>query len=94
MGLKTFRMTPQEAEAGKLLAFNQGFYNFFLSLAILIGLILSAQGDVVRGQVLIDYAMASAVGAGAVLLYSAPRLLRPAVLQALPGVMYFILRGI
>lgn len=92
IGLKTFRMSKEDAEKGKLLAFNQGFYNLFLAIALALGLVLLGQGDAVRGQTLIDYAMASAVGAGIVLLVSEPKLVRPAVLQAAPGVIYFLLR--
>ena len=93
LGLKTFRMTAQEAQASKLMAFNQGFYNLFISIAIIVGFLLLSSEDP-RGQVLIDYGMASALGAGAVLLFSAPHLKRPAILQALPGLLYFVVKAI
>lgn len=38
----TFGTTESEAEASKSLAFNQGFYNLFLALAVVIGIIASA----------------------------------------------------
>ena len=37
-GLKTFRNTPEKAEATKVLAANQGLYNGFLSAGLLWGL--------------------------------------------------------
>ncbi|HEY6784033.1 MAG TPA: DUF1304 family protein, partial [Gemmatimonadales bacterium] len=31
---KRFRQTPEQAQATKLFAFNQGFYNLFLALGV------------------------------------------------------------
>lgn len=89
---KVFATNPQDAETQRLLAFNQGFYNLFLALGIVLGLILQAQGNEIRGTTLIDYAMASAFGAGAVLYVSERKLLRAALGQALPSVLYFAFR--
>jgi len=38
-GLKTFRMTPEKAEASKVLAANQGLYNGFLAAGLVFGLL-------------------------------------------------------
>lgn len=38
-GLKTFKMTPEKAEASKVLAANQGLYNGFLSAGLVFGLL-------------------------------------------------------
>lgn len=38
-GLKTFGLTPEEAEATKVLAANQGLYNGFLAAGLLWGLL-------------------------------------------------------
>lgn len=35
-GLKTFRMSPEKAEASRVLAANQGVYNGFLALGLLL----------------------------------------------------------
>ena len=41
LGLKTFRNTPEKAEATRVLAANQGLYNGFLSAGLLWGLATS-----------------------------------------------------
>ena len=46
LGLKTFRNTPEKAEATRVLAANQGLYNGFLAAGLLWGLCTS-QWDVV-----------------------------------------------
>ena len=46
LGLKTFRNTPEKAEATRVLAANQGLYNGFLAAGLLWGLV-TAQWDVV-----------------------------------------------
>lgn len=38
LGLKTFRNTPEKAEATRVLAANQGMYNGFLAAGLLYGL--------------------------------------------------------
>lgn len=38
LGLKTFSMTPEMAEATRVLAFNQGIYNLFLAAGLFFGL--------------------------------------------------------
>lgn len=91
---KVFAVRPEDAKVQKLLAFNQGFYNLFLALALIIGLVLQSQGDIVRGTTLVDYGMASALGAGVVLFLSERRLFRAAIGQALPSVLYFAFRAL
>ena len=44
LGLKTFRNTPEFAEASKVLAANQGLYNGFLAAGLFWGLSLGAAG--------------------------------------------------
>ena len=44
MGLKTFRMTPAQAEATAVLAKNQGTYNGFLAAGLVWGLVLGDRG--------------------------------------------------
>jgi putative membrane protein len=46
LGLKTFRNTPEKAEATRVLAANQGLYNGFLAAGLLWGL-LTSQWNVV-----------------------------------------------
>lgn len=89
---KIFATNPQDAKTQRLLAFNQGFYNLFIAIALLIGIVLLSQGDEVRALTLLDYAMASAFGAGLVLFLSEKKLFRAAIAQALPSVLYFAVR--
>ena len=43
LGLKTFRNTPERAEATKVLAANQGLYNGFLAAGLAYGLVSGSQ---------------------------------------------------
>ncbi|HJV49481.1 MAG TPA: DUF1304 domain-containing protein [Geothrix sp.] len=74
-----------EAEALRLFAFNQGFYNLFLALGIVVGLaLLHAGGDLTAARALVLFSCACMLGAGLVLLISARRrMARAAVIQAL-----------
>lgn len=83
----TFGTTPEEAETTKLLAFNQGFYNLFLALGVVGGLILvdfASGGAVSAGIGITKFALASMVLAGAVLLATGRRFRSAALMQAVP----------
>lgn len=79
-------ISQADAESRRLFAFNQGFYNLFLALGCIAGLILLQTTEwAVMGRTLVLYTCACIVGAGAVLLYSAPQqMLRAAAMQGLP----------
>lgn len=83
--------SDEEVQHTRLLAFNQGFYNLFLAVAILLGLHLRT-GSMTHsaGTVLVAYALISIIGAGAVLFLSNPRLWRGALLQSLPAIVALI----
>ena len=82
---KMFRVTPEQAELNRVFAFNQGFYNLFIAIAIVAGLVMNT-------QVLIDYGALSVLGAGVVLILSGPGRARAASIQIVPAVIYFALR--
>ena len=86
---KAFGVSDADAAICRSFAFNQGFYNLFLALAFFIGLGLIWIAQDARGAILLHYAAASVVGAGAVLFFSAPRLRRAGFLQAAPALLYF-----
>ncbi len=44
LGMKTFRNTPEKAEATKVLAANQGLYNGFLAAGLVVGLLMGDAG--------------------------------------------------
>jgi putative membrane protein len=87
---RTFGITAEEAKTTKSLAFNQGFYNLFLALAIVVGWglntfsVLAAAGPT-AGTVLAGFGLCAIILAGLVLLLSAPRLFRSALFQIVPA---------
>ena len=91
--MRLFAVTAEEARINKVFAFNQGFYNLFLAIAILCGLLAIHVLGREEGRVLTDYGVASVGGAGLVLFFSAPRSRRAAYIQAVPALCYFLLRA-
>ena len=85
---RLFRVSEADARTLKKMAFNQGFYNLFLSLAIFSGLGLRFFQREAEGNTLIGYAALSVLGAGFALLASDPSLKRPALIQILPVLGY------
>ena len=81
---KVFAMDEATSKANQLMAFNQGFYNLFLALGAVVGLILYS-GDLQSvGKTLVVYTMACMVAAALVLFASAPKLSKAALIQGLP----------
>jgi putative membrane protein len=85
---RVFGISEADARASQLMAFNQGFYNLFLALGIVVGLAMGFSGWATYGRALVDYACLSVLGAGLVLFFSRPRLIRPAMIQCLPAFGY------
>ncbi len=81
LGLKTFRNTPEFAEASKVLAANQGLYNGFLSAGLLWGL---SQG-LVAGRPVITFFLGCVIVAGVYGAISVSR--RILFVQALPAAL-------
>ena len=63
LGLRTFRNTPEKAEATRVLAANQGLYNGFLAAGLLWGLNLGAEGLHIKVFFLACVAVAGVFGA-------------------------------
>lgn len=63
--------------------FNQGFYNLFLALGCLGGLLMLHAGSTVAGRALVVFTCASMVGAAAVLVATSRRMIRAAAIQGL-----------
>jgi putative membrane protein len=88
----TFGTTLEEAEATKLLAFNQGFYNLFLAIVTVVGVAWMSSGGTAVGAALIFAGVGSMLAAASVLVASAPEKARSAVIQgALPLVAVVLL---
>lgn len=81
LGLKTFRNTPEFAEASKVLAANQGLYNGFLSAGLLWGLSLGLGA----GRPVISFFLGCVIVAGVYGAISVSR--RILFVQALPAVL-------
>lgn len=80
-GLATFGMNGDQAKATKELAFNQGFYNLFLAVVTVAGIVTTALGHSGVGAALIVAGCGSMVAAGLVLLISSPSKARAAMVQ-------------
>ena len=88
---RTFGVPSQEAaEIIRPMAFNQGFYNLFLALEIVAGLIALGINSTVGFTLLIAAAL-SISGAGIVLFYSVKTSRRAAIIQATPPLLGLVL---
>lgn len=83
--------TTEQAQAARLFAFNQGFYNLFLVAGCVGGMIAWQLGHVVAGSTLVLFTCASMAAAGLVLLLSAPNKASAALMQAVPPALVIIL---
>ncbi len=83
-GMKAFGLTPEKAQATKVLAANQGLYNGFLSAGLLWGLTLGTEGQAVK-----TFFLCCAIAAG---LYGAATASRKSLyVQALPAMLGLLL---
>ncbi|MUM18117.1 DUF1304 domain-containing protein [Mycobacterium sp. CBMA271] len=80
----------EEAEITKPLAFNQGFYNLFLAIAIAVGTVFWTRGCTSVGATLVFTGAGSMVAAGLVLLISSPDKASAALKQLAPPLLGII----
>jgi putative membrane protein len=80
---RTFGTTAAEAATMRELAFNQGFYNLFLAIAVFLGIALYAAGQPVVGATLVFTGAGSMAAAALVLLLSSPDKAAAALKQGL-----------
>ena len=73
--------TQEQADIVRPMAYNQGFYNLFLALGIVVGLVLVTNGSVEAGRAVVVFACACMVLAGVVLITTSRAMLRAALLQ-------------
>jgi len=86
-----FRQLPEQAQATKLFAFNQGFYNLFLAIGVFAGLALVLAGYTVSGLTLVTWSCLSMLGAAIVLAASAPQMRRGALIQGAAPMLFLVL---
>jgi putative membrane protein len=77
----TFGTSESGAAATKELAFNQGFCNLFLAVAVFLGIVFSLSGQTAIGATLVFVGAGSMVAASLVLLLSSPGKARAALVQ-------------
>ncbi len=77
----TFGISEEEAQATKELAFNQGFYNLFLAIVTVIGIVAVGLGHNAIGAALVFAGVGSMLAAAVVLLTSSPDKARAAITQ-------------
>ena len=87
----TFGITEDEALATKELAFNQGFYNLFLAIITVTGLVIGGTGRYGVGVALIFAGTGSMLAAAAVLLASSPDKARAAITQGILPLIAIVL---
>ncbi|WP_348675582.1 DUF1304 domain-containing protein [uncultured Abyssibacter sp.] len=86
--------SPEAAEAARPWALNQGFYNLFLAIGLVVGMILAAMGNTATGVPVIVVCCAVMLGAAIVLAVSDARMRRAALLQGVPPLATLFLLSI
>ena len=79
---RIFGTSAEEATVTAPLALNQGFYNLFLAVDVVVGLVLLASGASAAGATAVLIGTGSMVAAGTVLIVSDRRKARAALVQA------------
>lgn len=84
------------AETTKPMAYNQGFYNLFLAIGAVIGIVLFVAGSAdaglrAAGLALVLFSLGSMVAAALVLLTTGMKYLRPALIQGTLPLIGFVL---
>lgn len=81
--VRAFGVRPEDVEPVRPWAFNQGWYNLFLAVAVVVGLVWSGPA----GTGLAAYGTGSMVAAAVVLVLSNPSKARSAALQGVPSLV-------
>ncbi|MCE1175151.1 MAG: DUF1304 domain-containing protein [Propionibacteriales bacterium] len=89
-----FGTSAEQAAQTRQLAFNQGFYNLFLAVEVVAGIVAFALGAVPVGIALVLAGAGSMVLAGVVLMVSDATKTRAALIQLLPPLIGVIVGGI
>jgi putative membrane protein len=87
----TFGVTEEELPAVRPWAFNQGFYNLFLAIVAVAGVIVLHASSEPAGRALIAAACGSMLAAALVLLATNRRMLRAAAVQGLAPLIALVL---
>lgn len=74
----------------KIWAFNQGFYNLFLAIAMFMGLYYVRQFDIKTAGAFVSFSGLSMIAAGLVLMYSYRKMWKMALVQMVPPMIGFV----
>ena len=80
---RTFGVAEADVETVAFSMYNQGFYNLFLALGTLVGVVGSWRGWEPQGSTLVVFGCLFMVGAAVVLVAARPRMARAAAVQGL-----------
>ncbi len=89
-GHKIFKIKESDHAAVQIWALNQGFYNLFLAVGMLLGLFFVIDGRREAAGILVSFCGLSMIGAGLALFFSARHLRRGALIQMLPPAIGFL----
>ncbi|HEY5880642.1 MAG TPA: DUF1304 domain-containing protein [Nakamurella sp.] len=78
---RVFGTTPEQARITRQMAYNQGFYNLFLAISVILGIGFLAAGSTAVGATLVFVGAGSMVAAGLVLVLSDRAKARAALIQ-------------
>jgi putative membrane protein len=81
---RRFGLSREHAAIVRPMAFNQGFYNLFLAVGAILGIVLVNTGDATAGVTLAAFACAVMGGAALVLITTDRRFLPAAAVQGVP----------
>lgn len=90
---KIFQQTEADAKTLKVMAFNQGFYNLFLAMATIAGMLLWNTVHIQSAVAILTVSLGSMVAASLVLLASSGiKMIRGVLIQGLaPAVCLFLI---
>jgi putative membrane protein len=80
---RTFGVPESDVETVAFSMYNQGFYNLFLALGTLVGVVGAWRGWEPQGSTLVVFGCLFMVGAAVVLVAARPTMLRAALVQGL-----------
>lgn len=88
-GYKAFKIKKEDHEAVKPWAFNQGFYNLFLAVGMLIGLYHVIKLEIKVAGVMVSFSGFCMIIAGLVLFVTQKKMRRGACIQMIPPLLGF-----
>ncbi|MGD9956563.1 MAG: DUF1304 domain-containing protein [Candidatus Nanopelagicales bacterium] len=91
---RTFGVRPEDVDGLVFSMWNQGFYNLFLALGTLVGVVGTFRGWEPQGPTLVVYGLLFMIGAAVILVAKKPSMLRAGLVQGLLPVVALALAWI